>query len=128
MSAGDVVSERGAIAGAGLLSTIALEFFGLPLRPIVWGLIGGFLGTGFTKTTSVLRGIGIYLCASLLSAAIGHMLAVRYADGSPEVADVLSGLMGFSFHPVMSALASKVPEIVSGVVTAVLSAFKGGRS
>lgn len=114
----EIVSESGRLAGAGIVSAVTLELFGLPGTPIVWGLIGGFLGTGWAKPASVLMSIGTYLSASLVSALAGHTLAGYYFAGSPAASSFFSATIGIFFHPILSAVVDRVPAAFDMLLTA----------
>lgn len=112
----EIVSESGRLAGFGLVSAVTLELFGLPFTPIIWGLIGGFLGTGWAKPAGPIASVGVYLCASLISALAGNALAAYYAAGNATAGNVCAAVIGVFFHPILSAVASRIPALVDGLL------------
>lgn len=114
----EIVSENGRLAGVGIVSAITLELLGLPIQPIVWGLIGGFLGTGWAKPAGVLMSIGTYLMASFVSALAGYTLAGYYFAGSPAASNTFAAVISVFFHPILSAIADRAPAFFDVILTA----------
>lgn len=102
------MSEAGRLAGVGLVSAFTLDLLGLPVQPIVWGLIGGFLGAGWARPAGKLASVAVYLSASLISALGGHALA-GFEGWSPSVANALSAGISIFFHPILAAVVQRVP-------------------
>lgn len=113
-----------ALVGVGLVSAFTLELFGLPIQPIIWGLIGGFLGLGWAKPAGRLVSAGVYLCASLVSALIGHALAGHYFDGAHAASNALAAFVALIFHPALSTIVTKLPAVADAFITAISSRGK----
>lgn len=105
-------------AGAGLVATMVMDTLGIPLKPVVWALVGGFLGSGFAKPTGFVKSVGVYLCASLLSALFGHTVANYYYPDSDAVSSTLSALCSLMFHPALAVFIEKLPMIFDAVIGA----------
>lgn len=105
-------------AGVGVIATVVLDFFGIPLKPIVWALVGGFLGSGFAKPTGFVKSVGVYLSASLLSALFGHTVAQHYFPDSDAISSTLSALCSLMFHPALAVFIEKLPMIFDAIVGA----------
>lgn len=100
-----------------MVSAFTLDLFGLPIQPIVWGLIGGFLGAGWARPTGKLMGVGVYLAASLISALGGHALASFYA-WTPTVGNSVSSALAIFFHPILAAAALRIPAAFDTLLAA----------
>ena len=112
MNGSDVVEK---IAGVGIVTYIAAEFFGLPIQPIVWALIGGCFGMLFARKTGAFGAASAYIAGSLLSALFGHTAAQGlgyWINWSPRVigivANASSGLLSVAFHLVLAVFVSRV--------------------
>lgn len=106
-----------ALAGVGLASAAVMEIFGVPLQPIVWGLIGSVLGAGWAPASKRWWGaIGVYLSASLISALIGHFTAAQWLSASPLAGNAIAVGVAIWFHPLLAAGAQKVPAFLDGLL------------
>ena len=119
MSAG---SELGYVAGVGIFSAFTLDLFGLPAQPIVYAFMGGFIGVWLysPQTEKPLPKWVValmYVCASMISAAIGHGVAT--AEGwSSTFGNVSSATLAIFFHLILAAGAQRiVPAIVDRVLS-----------
>ena len=107
-----------ALAGVGLASTALLEVFGVPLQPIVWGLIGSVLGAGWAPAAKRWWGaIGVYLSASLISALIGHFTSVWWIGSNALAGNAIATVAAIFFHPVMAAGAQRAPALVDWLMS-----------
>lgn len=111
------MSEAGRLAGVGMVSAFTLELFGLPVQPIVWGLIGGFLGAGWAKPAGKLSSVLVYLSASLTSALAGHAIA-SFEGWGPSVANGLAAGISIFFHPILAAIVQRVPAFFDVLLNA----------
>ncbi|NBW08275.1 MAG: hypothetical protein EBR82_09630 [Caulobacteraceae bacterium] len=102
-----------ALAGVGLASAAVLEIFGVPLQPIVWGLIGSVLGAGWAPAAKRWWGaIGVYLSASLISALAGHFTAAQWLGASPLAGNAIAAAIAIFFHPLLAAGAQRAPAFL----------------
>lgn len=107
-----------AFAGVGLASAALVEVFGVPLQPIVWGLIGSVLGAGWAPAANRWWGaISVYLSASLISALIGHFTSVWWLGSKPLAANAIATTAAIFFHPVLAAGALKAPALVDWLMS-----------
>lgn len=116
------VIEKASFAGVGIFSAFAMEFFGMPLQPIVWALIGGFLGMAFAKKQGFVGAAAAYIAASFISALLGHWAATKL-DATNLTGNAFAALMSVGFHPAMAAFIAKVPEITTKGLAALGSLF-----
>ena len=101
-----------ALGGIGIVSAATLALFGVPLQPIIWAFIGGFLGSGFAKPAGWLVTVGSYLSASLLSALCGHSLAAYWFNASPTIGNGLAALTAVFFHPLLTGISARLPALL----------------
>ena len=99
------------MAGIGVVSAITMELFGLPVQPIIWGLIGGFLGMGFAKPATFWRAAGTYVSASFISALIGSAVSSRWVDGSAIASNAIATVTAVGFHPLLALVIDRLPMI-----------------
>lgn len=110
------------MAGIGIISAFTMELFGLPVQPIIWGLIGGFLGMGFAKPASFLRASGTYISASFISALIGSAISARWFEASAIVGNAVATVTAVGFHPLLALIIDRLPMIFD-----LLAAVRGGK-
>lgn len=99
------------MAGIGVVSAITMELFGLPVQPIIWGLIGGFLGMGFAKPASFWRAAGTYVSASFISALVGSAISSKWFDASPIIGNAIATVTAVGFHPLLALIIDRLPMI-----------------
>lgn len=100
------------LGGIGLASAVTLALLGVPLQPIIWGLIGGFLGAGFAKPSGWLVSAATYLSASLLSSLAGHSISAQFFGGNGLVGSAFSAGIAVLFHPLLSAAVQRMPALL----------------
>jgi hypothetical protein len=81
---------------------------GLSWPVLIWGSVGCIVGTLWAPATGRWRAISLFCAASMLSAKFGTWFA-----SNPDHAQAMSAGIGVVFHPLMSAIAAKIPEAVS---------------
>lgn len=97
--------------GVGVVSAYTMELIGLPVQPIIWGLLGGFVGMGFAKPATFLRAAGVYLAASFISALLGTSISAKWFDALPWVGNTFAALMAVGFHPLLALVIERLPAI-----------------
>jgi hypothetical protein len=100
-----------ALAGVGGLSAGVLELLGIPLQPIVYGLIGGVIGAGLAKPARWYIAIPVYLASSIIAAQFGFTAAEVYANGGASAANAFSAGIALVFHPALAAIAGGIPAL-----------------
>lgn len=104
------------VAGA---SALTMELLGLPLQPIVWGLIGSFVGAQWAPAMTGRRALFLYPAAALVSALLGHLAAHQWFSDSRVIANGGAALLAVVFHPLMASVVALVPNLVQKVVARV---------
>ncbi len=105
------------MVSVGIMSAMTMDLLGLPIQPIVWGLIGGLLGMGFAKKANFFVAAGVYVAASLTSALFGYSTAQAFG-WSNTLGNGLSALVSIGFHPLLASFIAKVPEIFNAILGA----------
>lgn len=100
-------------AGIGAASAITLDLLGVPLQPIVWGLIGGFVGAGFAPQMPLWRALLMYAASSLLSAEAGTAVAAHWFNSVQLYANAGAAILAILFHPLLAGVVAAVPAIIT---------------
>ena len=99
-------------AGVGAASALTLDLLGVPLQPIIWGLIGGVVGAGFAPRMGAWRATAMYLAAALLSAEAGTAASVQWFNGAQAYANGASAVLAVLFHPILAGVVAMVPAVI----------------
>ena len=83
------------VAGA---SALTMELLGLPLQPIVWGLIGSFVGAQWAPAMTGNRALFLYPAAALVSALLGQWAAHQWFADDRIVANGGAAILAVVFH------------------------------
>ena len=79
----DVVTAPVQIAGLAAASIYTNELIGVPLPALICALAGAVIGSGWAKPNGPLHAAGLFFASALLSAVMGHAVAMHYFGGAP---------------------------------------------
>lgn len=91
---------------------LVMSAIGIEPQPIFWALIGATFGLSFAGQTTRVRSIAVFVCVVLTAALVGSLVAEAYFGNSSGWRNSASWLVAAFFHPLFSALAAAVPNIV----------------
>ena len=99
-------------AGSAGVGAFVMAAIGIEPQPIFWALIGATFGLSFAAEAKLLKSIAVFVCVVLTAALAGSLIAEAYFANSSGWRNSASWLAAAFFHPLFSALAGAVPNIV----------------
>jgi hypothetical protein len=99
-------------AGFGAVSAMTMSLLGLPVAPIVWGLIGGVVGASFAPQMPAWRAVVLYPASALVAAMMAQWAAHHFFNDDRIATNGGAALLAVLFHPLMAAMVQSVPALV----------------
>jgi hypothetical protein len=107
------VEAAAQVAGVGAASALTMELLGLPIAPIIWGLIGGVVGSSWAPAMPAWRTAVLYPASALVAAMLAQWAAHQWFNDDRIAVNGGAALLAVLFHPIMAALVQSVPAIVA---------------
>lgn len=98
-------------AATGLLAAF-LAAIGVTWPAVFWAVVGGVIGATFAPQVGRLRSMLMFPAAALLAAKGGTLAALHWFAGDGGYIGGLAGLGGIVFHPAITALVARIPDVI----------------
>jgi len=107
-----VATAVGTGIGAIVLSTLGVE-----PHTLLYGAVGATLGAGMAAQMGRVKQIFVFTAVTMLSASFGTAICAAAGYDSPSVRNAISGALGLFFHPLLSAIVSGIPQMISAAIS-----------
>lgn len=104
-----------AAATSGLVA-LSVSLLGVEPQALLYGAVGAVLGLSFAPEAPKLRAALTFTLVVLAGAALGTWAAVEWFTGLVAARNGMALALAAAFHPLLSSIVGKLPEIIDGVL------------